>query len=200
MAKPNQPFLTEVTPLLIEAAAAFQRRGSDRPPATAVTRALLDAERTTRQHHLTFPLESLRGDWRLCFVVSRRSARQQNGAPIGTGWYVPPLGVAQISFTPTELSSGAGTIANQVRIGSLVFQLTGPIRYSGQKNLLAFDFTEATLALLGRSVYRGNIGKEKRFADQPIGKLPFFAFFLVTTEVIAARGRGGGLALWVRNS
>jgi len=36
------------------------------------------------------------------------------------------------------------------------------------------------------------------FYDQPIAKLPFFAFFLVTEDFIAARGRGGGLALGLR--
>jgi len=33
------------------------------------------------------------------------------------------------------------------------------------------------------------------FYDQPIAKLPFFAFFLVTEDFIAACGRGGGLLL-----
>jgi len=42
--------------------------------------------------------------------------------------------------------------------------------------------------------------KEMNFYDQPIAKLPFFAFFLVTEDFIAARGRGGGLALWVKET
>ena len=37
----------------------------------------------------------------------------------------------------------------------------------------------------------------KDFNEQPIAKLAFFAFFLVTEDMIAARGRGGGLALWI---
>ncbi len=38
------------------------------------------------------------------------------------------------------------------------------------------------------------------FYNQPIAKLPFFAFFLVTENFIAARGRGGGLAIWVKEA
>ena len=34
----------------------------------------------------------------------------------------------------------------------------------------------------------------------PIAKLPFFAFFLITENLIAARGRGGGLALWIKDN
>ncbi|BAY27539.1 hypothetical protein NIES2100_73640 [Calothrix sp. NIES-2100] len=36
------------------------------------------------------------------------------------------------------------------------------------------------------------------FYNQPIAKLPFFAFFVITKDFIAARGRGSGLALWIR--
>ncbi len=58
------------------------------------------------------------------------------------------------------------------------------------------------LMLFGCTVYSGNFRGGKAtatdFYHQPIAKLPFFAFFLVTEEFIAARGRGGGLALWVK--
>ena len=38
------------------------------------------------------------------------------------------------------------------------------------------------------------------FYEKPIAKLPFFVFFLVTENMIAARGKGGGLALWVKEN
>ena len=43
-------------------------------------------------------------------------------------------------------------------------------------------------------------GEIKDFDGQAIAKLAFFAFFLVTEDMIAARGRGGGLALWIREN
>ncbi len=60
------------------------------------------------------------------------------------------------------------------------------------------------LSLFGRAIYSGGFRGGKsgavNFSTQSIAKLPFFAFFLVSEGFIAARGRGGGLALWVKVS
>ena len=47
---------------------------------------------------------------------------------------------------------------------------------------------------------RGGKVKAENFYNQPIAKRPFFTFFLVTQDFIAARGRGGGLAVWIREN
>ncbi|MEY3298237.1 MAG: hypothetical protein RLZZ597_1497, partial [Cyanobacteriota bacterium] len=44
---------------------------------------------------------------------------------------------------------------------------------------------------------KGRVGAD-HFPSTPIAKLPFFAFFAATDQYLAARGRGGGLALWVK--
>ena len=199
---------------LTQVVQAFRGQGSDRPPALAVVSALLQAERAAKQQRLSYDLNSLLGQWQLYFVANKK-ARRQGETLMGKGWYVPKLVPAQISFSAPELGtpgsapetegSGRATIGNQVRLGPLALKLTGPAQYPGKKNLLAFDFTQMQLSLGQRSLYRGNIrgGKAQAgaFAEasgRSIGKLPFFAFFLVTEDFIAARGRGGGLALWVR--
>ncbi|MEJ1935807.1 hypothetical protein WDZ92_36905, partial [Nostoc sp. NIES-2111] len=75
-------------------------------------------------------------------------------------------------------------------------------KYIRKKNLLAFDFTQIYLSLFGRTIYQQKIRSGKveseDFYNQPIAKQAFFAFFIVTQDFIAARGRGGGLALWIR--
>jgi len=83
-----------------------------------------------------------------------------------------------------------------IRFSSVLLKLTGPAQYLGKKNLLAFDFTHMQLSVLivpHSGEFRGGKEKEMNFYDQPIAKL-LFAFFLVTEDFIAARGRGGGLA------
>jgi hypothetical protein len=94
-------------------------------------------------------------------------------------------------------------IGNSLQCGSLLFKLTGPARYLGKKNLLAFDFTQMQLRLFGRAVYSGKFRSRKAnatdFSAQSITTLPFFAFFLITEDLIAARRRGGGLALWAKS-
>lgn len=187
---------------LSQAAAAF-RGGGERPKAQAVIAALLEAEKVAKQQRLIYPLEVLLGHWRLCFTTLQKVNGQSPHA--AKGIYVPKIAQAQISFTQpadSEPTSDAGEIGNQIQVGSLLFWLTGPFRYSGKKNLLAFDFNQAQFSVFGKTLYSGNFRSSTQsvaFEQQATAKLPFFAFFLVTEDFIAARGRSGGLALWVRS-
>lgn len=177
--------------------------GQARPAPNAVVEALLQAEKAAKQQRISYPFTSLRGEWRLCFTTGTRKV-QRGGIRLGKGFYVPRIVPAQISFTPSDDRPHAGEIGNQVQVAGLRLRLTGPCRYVDKKNLLAFDFTRMELRLFDRPIYSGNIRggqtKAAQFDEQPIAKLPFFAFFWITETAIAARGRGGGLAIWVRES
>lgn len=195
-ASPN--FITTVA----HAASAFRDRNGDRPSTKAVVNALLQAEKAAKQQRLVYPPESLLGQWRLCFTAPRQ-AHLRNGIALGKGFYVPQIAPAQISFTatPTDASLAKVEIGNQIQFGPLLFKLTGPTQYLGKKNLLAFDFTHMQISLFSRIAYSGEFRggtKAVDFYHQSIAKLPFFSFFLITEDFIAARGRGGGLALWVK--
>ncbi len=190
---------------LSQAAIAYRENKSDRPSAEAVVNALLQAEKTAKQQKLLYPFTSLFGQWRLCFATGTRKVRKRGGIILGKGFYVPQFSPAHISFSTTEeISSVRGEIGNQVKFSPILLKLSGPAQYLGKKNLLAFEFTQMQISLFGRVVYNGQIrgGKVKaeNFYNQPIAKLPFFAFFLITEDFIAARGRGGGLALWIREN
>lgn len=187
-------------------ATAPERQGrGDRPAPQAVVSALLQAEKAAKQQKLTYPLKSLLGEWRLWFVAPRKAHIKQ-GIEVGKGFYVPRLVAAQISFTPGAVTSNPNAaqfgIGNQLQLGPLRVKLTGPAQPLGKKNLLAFDFTHIRIMLLGRRVYSSEFGGRKAIATdcsgQGIAKLPFFVFFCVGESFIAARGRGGGLALWVK--
>lgn len=186
--------------ILAQAADAF-RGGDTFSDAKAVVNALLQAEKAAKQQRLTYSFESLLGHWRLCFATGTRKVRR-GGIVLGKGFYVPKFVPAYISFNSQV--QNRGDISNQVQLGGLLLKLTGPCQYLDKKNLLAFDFTRMQLSLFDRAVYSGNIrgGKMQTqdFYNQLIAKRPFFAFFWVTEDFIAARGRGGGLALWVRAS
>lgn len=181
-------------------AAASLRTKELRPTAKEVVNALLQAEKAAKQQRLVYPLESLFGQWRLCFTAPK-NAHLKSGVALGKGFYVPQIAIAQISFFPSQNLGEAG-ITNSLQFGFLQFKLTGPARYLGKKNLLAFDFTQMELSLFSRAIYNGGFrgGKHTDFERQSIAKVPFFAFFLVTKDFIAARGRGGGLALWVKEN
>jgi hypothetical protein len=189
--------------VLQQAAAAFQAKASDRPKAEAVAEALLQAEKAAKRERLTYPFESLLGNWRLCFATGTRKVRR-GGIVLGKGFYVPKLAIAQLSFSAevnVDPALGRGTIGNQVEVGPVLLRFTGPAHYLGKKNLLAFDFTRLHIGVLGKTVYSGTVPGRKTSNDfyrQTVGTLPFFTFFLITPDFIAARGRGGGLALWVK--
>ena len=193
-------------------------QSSSRPTTGEMVTALQEAEITARRDKLTIPFESLLGEWRLCFATGASKDKQRGGIKLGRGYYLPKFAPASITFTRTDIAAPAddrssstgsqaegctGTISNQLLVGTVRFQFTGPCRYPGKKNLLAFDFTQIQFKILGLTVYQGRIRSGKRagqdFEKLPIAQLPFFAFFWAGKNGIAARGRGGGLALWVRD-
>lgn len=181
---------------LTKAAAALQNSRRSRPKAKEVVKALLQAEKAAKQQRIIYPVEALIGDWRLGFTAPRQ-AHFKGDVAVGRGFYLPQ------KITPAQISFQAGDnlqVSNQIQFGTLLFKLTGPARYLGKKNIMAFDFTWMQLSLFNRTVYSGKFGNRTDFERQSVAKLPFFAFFLVTDNFIAARGRGGGLALWVNAS
>lgn len=183
------------------AARAFQGQGSPRPEGRVLTAALLELEKTAKQSREVIPSTALLGTWRLGFSAGKK-ARYQSGQPVGTGFYIPGLAIAQISFAQRGAEPETLTITNELRVGPFHLQFTGPARYPGKKNLLVFDFTHLELRGFQQRLYQQAIATHKyqqqSFDETAIARLPFFAFFAATPDYIAARGRGGGLAIWVR--
>lgn len=187
--------------VLEQAASAFQDSAVSRPEAEKVVHALLQAEKSAKQSAIEYQFSQLEGQWRLCFATGTRKIRQ-GGIKLKQGYYVPKIVTAQISFSLDD--SGAERIENQAQLGVLKLKFSGPARYQTKKNLLAFEFTRLQICFGEKPFYaqavRGGAEKEQAFSETSIAKLPFFAFFLIRDRWIAARGRGGGLALWIKTA
>lgn len=185
---------------LAQAASAVSS-GGNRPAAQDLVAAMLAAESAARHRKAPFAFEDLLGQWRLCFATATRKARRR-GVLLGTGFYLPKFVPAQINFASDDPATNQGTISNQVTLGGLWLRFTGPCRFQPNKNLLAFDFTEMAIGAGDRPLWQHTLRQEsaEAFAARAIAKLPFFAFFQATPDFVAARGRGGGLAVWVRES
>ena len=172
-----------------------------RPTAAATVMALLQTEESIRQTRTQFTESDLLGNWRLHFVsagkINLSSKRLR-------GFFLPSFLPAQIGFQRSDMNDSAPLcVTNQITIGLIQLKFTGPARFESKKNLLGFDFTRLEIIALGQRVYESAVPssrKNQKFQDISIGKLPFFAFFAVTDRFIAARGRGGGLAMWVKQS
>jgi len=186
--------------VLQQAVLAFEGSDVSRPDADEVVQALLQAEKAAKQTPIDASFSKLEGEWRLCFATGTRKIRQ-GGIKLKKGYYVPKIAKAQISFYRDQ--TGAERIGNLAQLGGLTLKFSGPARFQTKKNLLGFDFTQLQICLGEKPIFskavRGGLEKEQKFGETPIAKLPFFAFFVISDRYIAARGRGGGLALWIKS-
>lgn len=187
------------SPLLKQAARSVTAPSVAPPDAKSVVEALLNAEKLAKKQKTQYAFEQLIGSWRLCVITGTKKTRQ-TGVVLGAGRYVPRWVEIQLSYSHSEQIE-TETVENVVRLGTLRMSLSGPVKFLSPKNILAFDFTRLNIQLFGASLYQGGIrggqAKEDAFYGE-IKNQAFFAYFLVEDDIIAARGRGGGLALWGR--
>ena len=192
----------ETTSILEQAA-----KSNSKPSSNAVVAALLEAEKSAKKTKTRYSFEQLTGNWRLCFITGTKKTRQKAGIVLGAGRYIPEwVAKIQIAYAAEPVAgeaenSNIGRVENSVQVGAIELTLSGPTKFL-PNNILAFDFTRITVKLLGKTVYQGYIrgsqAREAEFFSLSVGKQAFFAYFLVEKGIIAARGRGGGLALWGR--
>ncbi len=172
------------------------------PTPEAVVEALLIAEKIAKQTKVHHSYPQLLDTWRLGFITGTKRTRKRAGIILGSGRFLPTWVKIHLSYSQSEPNQERGTVKNSVEIGLLQLVLTGPTQFLQKTNILAFDFTQIKVSLSGLKLYEGYIrGGQKReasFWEQSVKDQAFFTYFLVDNCCIAARGRGGGLALWTR--
>jgi hypothetical protein len=174
-----------------------------KPDSVDLAQALRQTERTEKRLLPSDAYAQLLGTWRLVFVSKARKASGQ-WIP---AWIQVQITYAQDSTIPlkpltVQAASVLGRVYNQVQLGILKLTLSGPTAFNPTNGILAFDFTRFTVEVAERSVFsapmRGGSKREAEFYDLPLKAQAFFRFFWITPQGIAARGKGGGLALWVK--
>ncbi len=189
----------------LDQAIAFLTTPSATPPAPdTVVEALLQAEKTAKQTKVRHSYAQLLGTWRLGFVTGTKKSRQRAGIILGAGRFLPKWVRIHLSYSQSVPDQERGTVQNSVELGLLQLVLTGPTQFWQKTNMLAFDFTRIRVSLFGLKLYEGYIRRgqtrEAGFYEQSVKEQAFFTYFLVENHCLAARGRGGGLALWTRAS
>ena len=203
----------------IQLAVDYLQGGGKKPNSQAVVSALLAAERQSRREKSQYKYDDLVGKWRLGFVSGTQTVRASPKAlPVkkpGKGRFLPRFLTVEIIYKRADETSLASSVANpnrsnlrvnsvenRVIAGPLSICLSGPTIFKEKLNALAFDFTELAVSLGGWTPYSGSIrgGEESRqnFEERSLKEQAFFTFFLVEDSYIAARGKGGGIALWTR--
>ncbi len=169
--------------------------------------ALIAAEKDSHRHQPQYQFEQLLGSWRLCFINGTNKSRSQFGNVLKDGFYLPSFTPVKIAYSlppSAQENLNQGRVVNTVTLGLVRFTIEGPCKFIERKNILAFDFTYLTMFVLGAKIYtqniRGGKNREASFFSQSIKRQAIFSSFLVTDKLIAARGRGGGLALWQKTN
>jgi hypothetical protein len=130
--------------------------------------------------------------WRLVFTSGTKDVQKaMKKAGQGSGKYFPLTAVQRWDAT-------IGQIENGIFLGHVAaLTFSGPYAMKGKK--LSFDFDTLKLKL-GPWTLPINLKKKITDYTSPPPKDPFFLFFYVSDDVIAARGRGGGIAFWARTT
>lgn len=187
---------------IVEQAAIDKNSKTKLPSSSQVVNALLKLEKNRKNEQDSSCLSDLAGSWNLRFITGTKKTRQKAGIILGKGKYIPKLVKIQITYKTEPLTVNIGQVINFVKIAFLQLSLTGPIRFLPQKGILAFDFTYLKISVGGLNLYQGYIQnglqREMKFAEKELKQQAFFKYFVIKDNFIAARGRGGGLALWSR--
>ncbi|MEM1426874.1 MAG: hypothetical protein AAGF75_10020 [Cyanobacteria bacterium P01_H01_bin.130] len=191
---------------ILQRVAIAQRSGNkrDRPTPEAVVEAMVALEKESKKAKQTVTLPELLGQWQLTFVTGTTKTRKKAGTAIGAGRYLPGIPNIAIAYEadPEHPGTAMGRAVNRVTLGAIALTVTGPIEAIANRSVMAFDFTQWSIALGSWTAYRGSIGggvaSEAEFSQRSLRDRPFFNYFWVSNQAIAARGKGGGLALWVK--
>lgn len=188
---------------IIEQAVNQKTSRSELPEPSTVVSSLLELEKQFKKEKSDCSFANLIGCWNLRFITGTKKTRQKAGIVLGAGKYIPRLIKIQITYeNDQQLLPNTGRVINSVELAFLKLSLTGPVKFIPQKRILVFDFTYLKLNLFGFRIYDGYIrngsDKEAQFYQTEIKHQAFFGYFLIEDNFIAARGRGGGLALWGR--
>ncbi len=191
-----------IDPALNQAIEFFTTSSATRPAPEAVVEALLRAEKAAKHLKVRHTYPQLLGTWRLGFITGTKRSRQRAGVILGAGRFLPSWVKIHLSYLRSGSDCEQGTVQNSVALGPLQLVLTGPTRFWQKTNMLSFDFTQMRVSVSGLKLYsgylRGGRDREAQFYEQSVKQQAFFTYFLVQDVCIAARGRGGGLALWTR--
>ncbi|MBE9044419.1 hypothetical protein IQ255_08390 [Pleurocapsales cyanobacterium LEGE 10410] len=188
---------------LIKSAVELTADKSNLPQPSTIVTALTAYEKNVKKETTCHSLSNLIGSWNLRFITGTKKSQKKAGVVLGAGRYIPKLIKIQITYESDRPQTvNAGRVRNSVKLGFLNLCLSGPIKFLPQQNILAFDFTTITIAAFDFKIYDGylknGVAKETEFYQTALKHQAFFRYFLIQENLIAARGRGGGLALWSR--
>lgn len=147
-------------------------------------------ELASRHHGSGLTSPELFGEWRVERIWPKGSLQP---SPIAGG----ALRALTASLRMAPSAEGDLSLTNSIALGPLKLWFSGPGHLKPRRPLLIFHFLQLRLSLAGVTLLTLALPKPT------VGREPFFALIARGEDSsglhwLAARGRGGGLALWVR--
>ena len=152
---------------------------------------LLKLEALARKQGSGIGLDSVNGLWKFASVWKQGKDKEDLFSSFMLRFISASLELRQDNGNHESMPL---IIANSVAIGLLKLEFIGRGELKGSQPLLPFFFDRITLSFASRVLW-------SRPVDKPEEKeRPFFALISMgpNGEWLAARGRGGGLALWLK--
>ncbi len=154
----------------------------------------LALERLSRRQGSGITAEQLCGRWRLQLLWSKGRAQANPATAALLRGLQASLSIA--TREAPSMEQGELTVLNSVQLGALQLRFSGSGNLRGRRPLLEFWFDQLELQLGRQTLWRQAIIRQ----PEP-RRRPFFALIArsgaADNDWLLARGRGGGLALWV---
>ena len=148
-------------------------------------------EKNSQKNGSGIVYEELLGIWKFQYVWGKESDEIKNVSS----------SILQVLSAKLELKKKSEEnklnfeIKNSINLGLLNIIFTGNAELKGLRPLLTFYFEELKINISNFSIFKMELKKPK---DK---KMPFFSLIGISTKDkwMCARGRGGGLAIWVKS-
>ena len=148
-------------------------------------------EKNSQKNGSGIVYEELLGVWKFKYVWGKESDEIKN----------IPSSILQVLSAKLELKDKNKEdqinfeIINSISFGLLKIVFTGSAELKGLRPLLTFYFEDLRLSISNFPIFNKNLKKPE---DK---KMPFFSLVGISTKDkwMCARGRGGGLAIWVKS-
>ena len=148
-------------------------------------------EKNSQKNGSGIGYEELLGIWQFRYVWGKKSDEIQN----------IPSSILQVLSARLELKNKNEDdqlnfeIKNSISFGLLNIIFVGSAELKGPRPLLTFYFEELKISISNFQIFNKKLKKPE---DK---KMPFFSLVGISTKDkwLCARGRGGGLAIWVKS-
>ena len=151
-----------------------------------------DLETTSQKNGSGISSEDLIGIWKLQSVWKKNSEKIDN---ISSSILQVLSATLQLKILDSKKNDFIFGIKNSLKVGLLSIVFCGKASLKGKRPLLLFYFETLKINIGNFSLINKSLEKTEK------NKMPFFSLIAISKKDnwLCARGRGGGLAIWVKS-